>query len=197
MPCNCKPNIVSPPAQTKCEDCIQAVSLRFLCSEGPAPCGDTLELNLTDYNIHNVNSCDCGEDVVYSLLEYPKDVFSSVTLSVDGLLEVTTSDVYVDMEEYTIRYKVDCPCNLLSGTGNVYVCMKDMCAGVICAENEHCDQCNGDCVDDSIDLDVVDKGVDIDVVTPQLAEIDLDVADRTDCENCGSDGIFIDLDVTN
>lgn len=189
MPCKCKPIIITPPADSHCEDCLQAVSLEYLCSEGPAPCGDTLVVDLSLYN-DNDAVCDCG--AVYSLVEYDTNAFSSVVLTVGGELTVTTTDTYVKRERYTIVYKVDCPCNLLSKTGKVIICKEDLCAGVICAENEECDPCDGICKEGGLDLDVTKTGGG--GSDSGDGELDLDVTKGSSSSNSGGS---LDLDVVN
>lgn len=153
MACGCigRPVVVVDPS---CEDCLKLVSLRYACANGPAPCGDegtgTLVEDLSLLN--DVSACDCGDDAVYTIVSYDETAFSSVTITSGGVLTVVTTDEFVSKKEYLIVYKVDCPCNILSGTGNIYICMKNLCAGVNCADGEYCDQCDGLCKDSESDL---------------------------------------------
>lgn len=140
MACNCKPRIYGQPPQPKVEDCLCINDLRVGCPDGPAPCGDTIVIDLTETNDVTASPCD----VVYILKDYDKEAFASVELTSEGILTVVTSDKYVKQEEFCITYKVDSPCSLLSDQANVYICMKDLCKGNMC-ENE-CDPCTGDCI---------------------------------------------------
>lgn len=151
MACRCSNVviIVDPPGGT-CTGCLKVVSLRIGCDDGPDPCGDTGSIDLSTYN--DLSACD-GCTPVYSLVSYDEDGFASATVSSVGLLEFTTSDNYVRHEEYSIIYKVDCPCDILSATGAVYICMKNPCDP--CDEGEECNPCTGNCdpIDPEIQVD--------------------------------------------
>lgn len=151
MACGCTgtPIVITDPT---CEDCLKLVSIRYACADGPAPCGGSEGTLVEDLSLLNdVEACDCG-DAVYSILSYDTEAFSSVTITSDGVLTAVTTSNFTKKKEYLIVYKVDCPCSILSGTGNIYVCMKDLCAGNNCASGEYCDQCDGICKDSSSDL---------------------------------------------
>lgn len=152
MACNCIPNIIqTPPSNNPCENCLKVVSLRYSCTDGPSPCGDSLVVDLSEYN--DVTACDCGS-VVYSIKSFDTEAFSSVSVTSGGILTAVTSDNFVNREEALIVYKVDCPCNILSATGNIYVCKKNLCANVLCDAGYYCDQCDGECKEASSDLDI-------------------------------------------
>lgn len=159
MSCNCVPYVVTPPevvgGSSSCEECLKVVTLRYLCTNGPAPCGGedgTLVVDLTDYN-DDVSACDCGS-VVYSIVSYDTTEFSSVTITQAGVLTVVTSSTFTEWKDGMITYKVDCPCNILSGTGKIYICKENLCSGVTCAEGEICNQCDGTCVEGESDIEL-------------------------------------------
>lgn len=154
MACNCSATVISTP-NNKCEGCLKIASLRYSCTDGPAPCGGvegTLVVNLATHN--DVSACDCGSSVQYSIVEYDADFFSSVSITAAGILTAITSNNFTAWKEGLIKYKVNCPCNILSGTGNIYVCKKDLCAGVVCGTGDVCDQCDGTCVPAQSDIDI-------------------------------------------
>jgi|WetSurMetagenome_2_1015567.scaffolds.fasta_scaffold89354_2 hypothetical protein len=152
MACGCigKPIVITDP---NCEDCLKIVSLRYACANGPAPCGGDEGTLVEDLSLLNdVDACDCGEDAVYSIVSYDTDAFESVTITSGGVLTAITTDNFVSKKEYLIVYKVDCPCSILSATGNIYVCMENLCAGKTCDDGEYCDQCDGLCKESESDL---------------------------------------------
>lgn len=150
MPCNCRNiKVVTPTPSSSCDDCLIVNSLRLPCDDGPDPCGDTISIDLTTYN--DLTACDCGDDPVYSLVDYDEAAFASATVSAEGLLEAETDEWYEFNEYPIIRYKVDCPCNLLSATGNVYVCFKNPCSQD-CYDS--CEPCSGDCPELPLDIEI-------------------------------------------
>lgn len=151
MPCNCGNFHIVPPAPKKCDDCLVVNSLRLACDDGPDPCGDTITIDLTEYN--DVTACDCGTPV-YSLVSYHEEAFEDVEVTSDGQLTATTGEWYVYDDYPVIRYKVDCPCNILSASGNVYVCFKNPCP-TECYNN--CVACTGECLPEDLDV-IVDGG---------------------------------------
>lgn len=150
MPCNCRNITVIPnPPAGNCDDCLIVNSLRLPCDDGPDPCGDTIEIDLSLYN--DLEACDeCVP--VYSLVSFDADAFTTATVSSVGLLEATTADYYAFNEYPVIRYKVDCPCSLLSASGNVYVCFKNPCP-IEC--HDSCDPCTGICIEEELDVEVI------------------------------------------
>ncbi len=151
MACNCSATVITP-ATTSCEGCLKLSSLRYTCTDGPAPCGDSLVVDLSEFN--DVTACDCGTSAQYSIVEFDTDFFTSVTVTSAGVLTAVTSNDFTAWEEGMIKYRVNCPCNILSGTANIYVCKKDLCAGVTCDSGEICNQCDGTCIAAESDLDI-------------------------------------------
>jgi len=150
MPCNCGNfHVVPTPPASRCDDCLVVNSLRLACDDGPDPCGDTFTIDLSDYN--DLSACDCGTPV-YSLVSYDGDAFASVSVSSVGLLTATTDNWYAFNEYPVIKYLVDCPCNLLGASGNVYVCFKNPCP-TECYDS--CDACTGLCPEIPLDLEVL------------------------------------------
>lgn len=140
MNCFCRPTVCKRP---KCDNdkCLLLSTLRVGCDKGPAPCGDTIQIDLTEFNDVTASPCE----VVYSIYSYDTEMFSEVTVTPEGIMTITSSDKFVKQEEFCITYKVDSPCSLLSDTADVFVCMKDECKNKNCEGN--CDQCTGDCTD--------------------------------------------------
>ena len=143
MACNCGVRIINITPKCDSDKCLLIYDLRVGCNDGPAPCGGeegTLVIYLTEYNVVTASPCD----VVYSLKGWDTTVFDSVVLTSAGELTVVTSSNYVKSEEFLITYKVNSPCSLLSDTGEIWVCMKNLCIDSDC-EGE-CDQCTGECI---------------------------------------------------
>jgi len=160
MSCNCVPNIINNPPDggnptSHCDECLKIVNLRYSCTDGPTPCGGaggTLVVNLAQYN-DDMSACGCA--VKYSLInDYDVTEFTSVTITEAGVLTIVTSDAFTEWKEMLIKYKVDCPCGILSGTGHVYVCKKNNCVGVECNEGFACDQCTASCEEMESDLEL-------------------------------------------
>ena len=135
MACNCTSQTYGTPTQPKNQDCLCINDVRVNCDEGPAPCGDSMTIDLTQYNDVTASPCD----VEYKLLSYDETAFASVTLTEAGSLSVTTTNLFVKHAKYEIQYKVDSPCSIMSDTATVYICMEDLCKGLA-----DCDPCEGE-----------------------------------------------------
>jgi hypothetical protein len=147
MACNCGNfKVVTTPTKQPCDDCLVVNSYRLPCDSGPDPCGDTIEYDLSTSN--DLSACDCGTPV-YSLVSYTEAAFDSVSINSSGLLEAITADWYVFGQDAVIRYKVNCPCNILSASGNVYVCFKNPCPQEC---HNSCEPCTGECIEPPIDV---------------------------------------------
>ena len=141
MSCNCGTRTYGgaiPPAVVN--NCICINDLMIDCDHGPVPCGGTKIIDLKLYNDVSISPCD----VEYILLKYDTTAFSSVTLTEDGILSLTTNSIFVAHQMFEIEYKVNSPCSIYSDQATVFVCMKDVCKGKIC-ENA-CDPCTEECV---------------------------------------------------
>ena len=150
MSCTCIPQIVEDNTRKSCKDCLIVRNLYYSCTEAPAPCGGVINLNLADYN--DLSACD--ECTPVYILDGYDPAFSSVTLSSNGVMDITLGNNFNPNETYTIYYSVDCPCSILSASATVKVCFKDICLGVDCPSNQECDKCTGTCVDKQSDLDI-------------------------------------------
>lgn len=141
MACNCIPRIVPANPVATCKDCIIAKSLRFGCDDAPNPCGETVTVDLSNYNETSVCK-NCS--VTYQIESYDHKGFSSVTINNSGVLTYTTSNDFEKNKEYEIVYKVICPCSnpILSSSGKVYVCKKDLCKTA--PKGAACNNCNGE-----------------------------------------------------
>lgn len=153
MACNCKQRIYGAPAPPKPSNCFCVNDVLVGCNDGPAPCGDTLVINLTEYNDVSASPCE----VEYILLDWDKEAFADVTLTIDGMLNITTSNVFKKSEEFCISYKVNSPCSILSDIAEVRVCMKDLCVDANCSGCETCNQCTGVCECD-VEVEVTGEG---------------------------------------
>ncbi len=151
MPCNCgnlQYNIPPTPESQPCDDCLVVSSYRLPCDSGPDPCGEAFTIDLTVGN--DLTACDCGVPV-YSLVSYDTDAFTGVAVSAAGELTGTTLDWYEFNEYPVIKYKVTCPCNILSATGNVYICFANPCP-IEC--HDSCDPCTGLCPEAALNIQI-------------------------------------------
>lgn len=148
--CGCTPQgyLVSRVVTPK-DRCICTKAYRNLCSKGPNPCAASFQLDLTEYVENSINDTE-----TFELVKYNVNGFSSVTVSSAGLLQATTDGI--GGEEYIIEYKVSTVEDgvTYSVNGYVYLCLKDLCRGVTCAEGEECDNCTGSCVNIVADLEL-------------------------------------------
>jgi len=139
MSCNCTPLVVK--SRKVCEDdCLIVKDIMYNCDDGPAPCGDSLELDLSEYN--DVSASECG--ATYSIRRFDSEGFDSVSITPEGVLTAVSSDNYKRSDDYVIEYKVTTgSCSVLSATGFIYVCMKNPCPQE-CGSN--CNPCTGGCM---------------------------------------------------
>lgn len=128
-------------------NCFRTTTQVVSCSESTGPCGEgSGSKNLATLNIQ-LNGCTDSEgacDKTYQLVSYGAE-FDTVALTEAGLLTWETSAAAIPNSLAVIRYRVFCGCNTLSATGKVYVCIKDLCANVLCGEDDACNKCNGLC----------------------------------------------------
>jgi len=141
-----------PPSTPKSgkQGCICANTYMNLCSKGPEPCGDTFELDLTDYVENGINDSES-----YELVRYSGDGFAdgTVGLTPEGLLTLTTEGV--SGERYFVEYRAYTEYEgiVYATNGYVKLCFKDMCKGVDCPDGQECENCTGNCVDTVVDLE--------------------------------------------
>lgn len=142
MSCFCGTNVINNNKKSVCDNdiCLIVKDMMVGCDEGPAPCGESVQIDLTVHNDVTASPCD----VVYSLWSYDSTAFKNVSVTSDGMLLFETTDNFKKHEMYKIVYKVDSPCTILSDTGEVWICMKDLCKNKNCEGD--CDQCTGDCI---------------------------------------------------
>lgn len=148
--CNCIKKIPTSGGTAETLGCICFKPYRNLCSKGPEPCGDTFQVDLSEQVSNTIND----GDEVFSLYEVPAEGVSGLTLEPDGLLEITT-DGY-GSEEVTITVKV---CTEKGGKeycsfGDVIICFKDLCKGVVCDDGDECNECTGECESAEADLEI-------------------------------------------
>lgn len=138
-PCN-NPIIVTP--KPSCKDCIIAKTVRYTCDDSPNPCGEEVTIDLSDINNIDICTNNCG--ATYSIKKYDEEGFDEVSITSNGVLTYTTSDVFEKQKEYEITYKIQCGCGSpqLSTTAKVIVCRKDLCKNA--PKGAACNHCNGD-----------------------------------------------------
>lgn len=142
----CCPGRYSPPTSPSCTtNCFKANNVTIECNAlTPVTCGGNYTRDLADDNT-DIAGCSNSEgacDIVYQLLSYTSH-FSSVTLSATGDLVATRAAGADPNSLGIIRYRIYCACNNYSATARVYVCIDNLCANVLCPEDEECTQCDG------------------------------------------------------
>lgn len=116
------------------------------------PCGGTGSVDVITPN----DLTDCGMNPIeLSVTFYSTEGFADVTVNGDNI-EFTSADTALPGVVYTIKYTIKCGDYL--GTASLTVCFEDLCDGVSCDPLEHCDPCDGNCVEDEIDLGVTITG---------------------------------------
>ncbi len=179
MGCGCSPTII--PAANPCTDCLQVHSMIIGCDDAPTPCGDSFVLDLAPLN--NVDAC-VGCTPIYSLVSVETPGVSA-TITADGVLTVTTLNYYEQGKLWNVKYKVDCPCTILSATGVVYVCMDNPC-DADCRGN--CNPCSGNCmiVPDITVLPINSQG-------PCGGIVNVDVAAASTLTECNSGAVTYEV----
>lgn len=148
-PCSCVTSNVTynVTPSDPCPDCLKIASAVVACNDSVGPCGAAGQVDLGALN--DVTACDNGSpcSVTYSIISYDTVSFDSVTINATtGVLDFTTSNNAVPNSFGEVRYQVLCDCDpLLSGQGNLRICIKNLCFGVNCAEGEECNPCDGTC----------------------------------------------------
>ena len=142
MSCFCGTKVINNHKKSVCNNdvCLIIKDMMVGCDEGPLPCGDTLQIDLTVHNDVSASPCD----VVYSLYSYDKTAFENISVTPEGLLLANTTSHFEKHKMYKIVYKVDSPCTILSDTGEVWICMRDECKNKNCEGD--CNQCTRDCI---------------------------------------------------
>lgn len=158
MNCFCRPTVCKKAPKCDNDKCLILATLRVGCDLGPAPCGDTVQIDLKEYI--DVTASPCG--VVYSIYSYDKQAFDEVTVNEEGIVTIVTSNNYVKQEEFSITYKVDSPCSILSDTDDIFICMYDLCRGKDCPNG--CDQCTGDCIPVTPEIEITDSKPEIKIL---------------------------------
>lgn len=142
----CCPGRNNPPSSPSCTtNCFRAINVTIPCNAlTPTGCGETYTRNLANDNSDVAGCSNSGGpcNVVYQLLSFTSH-FSSVTLSSSGALVATRAEGADPNSLGIIRYRLYCDCNNYSATARVYVCIDNLCANVLCPEDEVCDQCDG------------------------------------------------------
>lgn len=136
--CGCGQPTVSQIIET-CDNCIIAPTIRWGCDVGPAPDG-TLTFSIPE--VANIK-LPTGYTYVYELYDFDSKGFNSVTVSSVGVVVAKLHKVYKHRKEYRLRYKIIQEDGIMSKTGEVFVCMRNLCKD--CTGN--CDPLEGDCVE--------------------------------------------------
>lgn len=135
--CGCgNPTIVVDPGQS-CDGCIVAPKILWGCDVGPDP-GSTMTFSIPA--LTNIKTPD-GHTYTYELYDFDQTGFNSVTVSGVGSVVAKLHMKYEGRKKYRIRYKIRQDGGIQSKTGEIFVCVKNICSS--CAGD--CNQLNGDC----------------------------------------------------
>lgn len=136
--CGCgQPTIVVPPTEN-CDGCIVAPKIIWGCDVGPEP-GSTMTFSIPA--LTNIKT-PAGFTYTYEPYDFDQSGFNSVTVSGVGLVVAKLHMKYEGRKKYRIRYKIRQDDGIQSKTGEIWVCIKNMCLEC----NGECDPLNGDCL---------------------------------------------------
>lgn len=139
--CFCQPASSTPvPPSDPCDDCLIASSFATDCETSTPPGGSAGVLDLTEYN--NYGGCVDDNDVAcpltYTLLSYDTEALTNVVIDANGLLGWETTNDAIPGSFVEIHYVVYCTCNNLSAQAVIRVCIRNLCATVLCPVDETC-----------------------------------------------------------
>jgi len=135
--CGCgQPTIIVDPGQN-CDGCIVAPKIIWGCDVGPEP-GSTMNFNIP--LLTNIKTPE-GHTYTYEYYDHDQSGFNSVTISSVGNVVAVLQNKYEGRKKYRIRYKLRQDDGIQSKTGEIWVCVKNMC--LTCTGD--CDQLTGDC----------------------------------------------------
>jgi hypothetical protein len=152
----CCPGVIVTPTDPGCPtNCFRAADITVSCLNGGTdngidPCGGVYNFDLAA-EIDNDSSCSengvpCG--LVFQKISH-SDHFLSVTISSAGAVVATAAaspEMSIPASLGLIKYRVYCPCNSYSATGELYICINNLCANQVCGEGLTCNPCTGLCV---------------------------------------------------
>lgn len=153
MACNCGTVLSIGGSSTSNTGCICFRDYTNLCEDGPAPCGDTLDLDISDRVSNSINTSDTN----FSVHSFDQTAFASVTVSAEGVISMETTADAVEGKRYTITLKVTTTGgdgNEYAVFGDVFICIEKTCNGVDCPEGQECNPCTGLCEDTVADLEI-------------------------------------------
>lgn len=134
---------------SKCGDCLTLGRVLVGCENSIAPCAteDTLTIPFDCFCI----PCDNPQFKVTNSSEI--EHLTVVSISADGLVVQPTGTGSAN-SKVEIRIKAVCSdgCDTRSDFGEIVIFLKDICKGVLCDDNQTCNDCTGDCDDNEIDL---------------------------------------------
>lgn len=142
----CCPGRNNPPSSPTCTtNCFRANNYTRACvPETPVECAGVYSIDLTTVNtdIQNCSNDDGDCPVVYQLVSYSSH-FSAVTISAGGEVSATRASAADPNTMGQIKYRMYCSCNNYATTARIFICIDNLCANVLCPEDEVCTQCSG------------------------------------------------------
>lgn len=158
VPCSLPQPPKCPSSKQEC--CLIACNEVLPCADSIGPCGQVGTTDLSQLN-HNITGCNGPEHVKYSIVEYDRDVFVSVTIDRNtGVLTWVTGGPEHVGKFGDVCYALECvaredcadECIGLKSEGIIHIGIKDLCIAHSCQECEHCDPCSGECLNDDTNL---------------------------------------------
>ena len=166
--CSClgTPTVSTPPACTPNTDCLIMSDIIVACQDAVGPCGAIGTLNFvthpsppTSYN-HNTTGCGLNS-LNFKLLDWDKELFTSVTLSGSTISWTTTQDT-TKVNKFGV-VKMKAVCVMLSSLFCITICLKNLCQNNTCTTSQECNKCTGVCQAKSIDVSIGDSSANIDI----------------------------------
>ena len=134
--CNCNVTVVPP--VSPCSGCLQVNDILVGCSDGPLPCGTTVQIDLGAKN----DLTACTGIRVWSVKYFDPKAFTNVSITQAGVITFDTLPYYKQGKDFSIIYDVDCPGSILRADGEIKVCFKNPCAPTC----KQCNPCTGNCI---------------------------------------------------
>lgn len=158
MGCKCRAETVTPNQSSCPTGCIRGAYHIIHSIDSVGPCGAEGEYDLAnDANaaaLHAANLTTCGGPLTYKVEAYDgpsKEGFETVYM--DGTkIKFVTREKAVVHGLYKITYSVYCSTLGKGDYGQVWVSIKDECAGVSCVAGQTCNRCTGICGAAQVDV---------------------------------------------
>jgi hypothetical protein len=168
MPCNCvgTPTVSTPPSCPTGDNCLKLSDVIVKCADAVGPCGATGTVNVMNSGnpdkpyCHLIAGCN-GGPIHLSIVDWDKNMFSSVSISGNIVTWTTTNDLTTLNKLGTI-YLQAC-CGELASLFKLKICIKDLCQCTALTSSQSCDPCTGLPIPKLIDVSVGDSSNNIEI----------------------------------